>query len=251
MRSQAANGRASDVGGTMFYSKWGASVPAGGTFFLNWRPPPPRSPGGRATRGDPAEPGVATPFSTSSPADTYAATPSPPVQTWQPPVAIQPTSTVGYAGFWLRFVAAIIDGLILLAVRKILFLPFGIRTGMGMGMGMGGIFRGGRQPQDFSALMPMLGLMFRIAIISALIQWLYFSLMESSVWQATLGKKALGLTVTDLEGRRISFGRATGRYFAKILSTLTIGIGYLMAGFTAKKQALHDMIAGTLVLRKL
>jgi uncharacterized RDD family membrane protein YckC len=233
----------------MFCSKCGASVPAGATFCSNCGQPVAGYSVGQANPGETAEPAVATPVSTSSPADTYAATPSPPVQTWQPPVAIQPTSTVGYAGFWLRFVAAIIDGLILLAVRKILFLPFGIRTGMGMGMG--GIFRGGRQPQDFSALMPMLGLMFRIAIISALIQWLYFSLMESSVWQATLGKKALGLTVTDLEGRRISFGRATGRYFAKILSTLTIGIGYLMAGFTAKKQALHDMIAGTLVLRKL
>ena len=233
----------------MFCSKCGASVPAGATFCSNCGQPVAGYSVGQANPGEPAEPAVATPVSTSSPADTYAATPSPPVQTWQPPVAIQPTSTVGYAGFWLRFVAAIIDGLILLAVRKILFLPFGIRTGMGMGMG--GIFRGGRQPQDLSALMPMLGLMFRIAIISALIQWLYFSLMESSVWQATLGKKALGLTVTDLEGRRISFGRATGRYFAKILSTLTIGIGYLMAGFTAKKQALHDMIAGTLVLRKL
>jgi uncharacterized RDD family membrane protein YckC len=233
----------------MFCSKCGASVPAGATFCSNCGQPVAGYSVGQANPGETAEPAVATPVSTSSPADTYAATPSPPVQTWQPPVAIQPTSTVGYAGFWLRFVAAIIDGLILLAVRKILFLPFGIRTGMGMGMG--GIFRGGRQPQDLSALMPMLGLMFRIAIISALIQWLYFSLMESSVWQATLGKKALGLTVTDLEGRRISFGRATGRYFAKILSTLTIGIGYLMAGFTAKKQALHDMIAGTLVLRKL
>lgn len=233
----------------MFCSKCGASVPAGATFCSNCGQPVAGYSVGQANPGEPDEPAVATPVSTSSPADTYAATPSPPVQTWQPPVAIQPTSTVGYAGFWLRFVAAIIDGLILLAVRKILFLPFGIRTGMGMGMG--GIFRGGRQPQDLSALMPMLGLMFRIAIISALIQWLYFSLMESSVWQATLGKKALGLTVTDLEGRRISFGRATGRYFAKILSTLTIGIGYLMAGFTAKKQALHDMIAGTLVLRKL
>ena len=233
----------------MFCSKCGASVPADATFCSNCGQPIAGCAVGQTNPVDPAEPAVTTPAARSFPAGSYA-TPPPPIQTWQPPpAAVQPVSTVGYAGFWLRFVAAIIDGLILLAVRKILFLPFGIRTGMGMGMG--GIFRGGRQPQDFSALMPMLGLMFRIAIISALIQWLYFSLMESSVWQATLGKKALGLTVTDLEGRRISFGRATGRYFAKILSTLTIGIGYLMAGFTAKKQALHDMIAGTLVLRKL
>ena len=94
-------------------------------------------------------------------------------------------------------------------------------------------------------------MLFRSTMISTIIQWLYFSLTESSSWQATLGKKALGLTVTDLEGRRIGFGRATGRYFAKYLSTLILFIGWLMAGFTEKKQALHDMMAGTLVLRKL
>jgi uncharacterized RDD family membrane protein YckC len=117
-------------------------------------------------------------------------------------------------------------------------------------MGLHGLFHG-RHPQDLGELMPLLGLMIRVAIISAILQWLYFSLMESSVWQATVGKKLLGLTVTDLEGRRISFGRATGRYFAKIISSLILFIGYMMAGFTEKKQALHDMIAGTLVLRKL
>jgi uncharacterized RDD family membrane protein YckC len=139
----------------------------------------------------------------------------------------------------------IIDFIVIYAVRAILFKPFGI----GMGMGIG-VFHG-RQPRDFAEIAPMLGMLIRVAIISAIMQWLYFSLMESSVWQATLGKKALGLTVTDLEGRRIGFGRATGRYFAKILSSLTLFIGYMMAGFTEKKQALHDIIAGTLVLRKL
>jgi len=162
---------------------------------------------------------------------------------WQAPVA---RPTVAYAGFWLRFVAVIIDFIVIYCVRALIFLPFGITTGMGMH----GMFHG-RHPQDIGELIPMLALVIRIAIISAVIQWLYFSLMESSSWQATLGKKALGLTVTDLEGRRIGFGRATGRYFAKIISTLILFIGYMMAGFTEKKQALHDMIAGTLVLRKL
>jgi uncharacterized RDD family membrane protein YckC len=155
-------------------------------------------------------------------------------------------STVGYAGFWLRFVAVIIDFILIHFVRGIIFLPFGI----GMGMGLHGLLHG-RHPQDIGELLPLLGLMVRVTIITAILQWLYFSLMESSVWQATVGKKLLGLTVTDLEGRRISFGRATGRYFAKIISALILFIGYLMAGFTEKKQALHDMIAGTLVLRKL
>jgi uncharacterized RDD family membrane protein YckC len=88
-------------------------------------------------------------------------------------------------------------------------------------------------------------------IIRTILHWLYFALMESSTWQATLGKKALGLEVTDLEGKRIGFGRASGRFFGKILSVLILWIGFIMAGFTEKKQALHDMLAGTLVIRKL
>ena len=96
-------------------------------------------------------------------------------------------------------------------------------------------------------MLPRLFLSMTINIVG---QWLYFSLMESSSWQATLGKKALGLYVTDLEGNRITFARATGRYFAKLISSLTLLIGYIMAGFTEKKQALHDMIAGCLVMRK-
>jgi uncharacterized RDD family membrane protein YckC len=75
--------------------------------------------------------------------------------------------------------------------------------------------------------------------------------MESSAWQATLGKKILGLKVTDLSGNRITFARASGRFFGKILSGMILGIGFLMAGFTARKQALHDILAGCLVLRQL
>jgi uncharacterized RDD family membrane protein YckC len=83
-----------------------------------------------------------------------------------------------------------------------------------------------------------------------MVSWLYWALLESSRWQATLGKKMLGLQVTDLEGRRISFARATGRYFGKVISTLLLLVGFAMAGFTEKKQALHDMIASCLVLKK-
>ena len=75
------------------------------------------------------------------------------------------------------------------------------------------------------------------------------SSMESSRRQATLGKMALGIRVTDLDGRRVSFARASGRWFGKILSSLIFGIGYLMVAFTEKKQGLHDMIAGTRVMR--
>jgi uncharacterized RDD family membrane protein YckC len=99
--------------------------------------------------------------------------------------------------------------------------------------------------------MPLMGAFIRLAFIRTVLNWLYYALLESSTWQATLGKKALGLEVTDVEGRRISFGRATGRFFAKIISALILFIGFIMAGFTERKQALHDMIAGTLVIRKL
>ncbi len=85
---------------------------------------------------------------------------------------------------------------------------------------------------------------------NAVAAWLYFALMESSSRQATLGKMLVGIMVTDLDGGRISFGRATGRHFAMILSALTCYIGFVMAAFTERKQALHDMIAGTLVVRK-
>jgi uncharacterized RDD family membrane protein YckC len=81
------------------------------------------------------------------------------------------------------------------------------------------------------------------------VSWLYSALMERSSKQATLGKMALGIRVTDLDGNRIGFGKATGRYFAKILSALILGIGFLMVAFTQRKQGLHDMLAGTLVMR--
>jgi uncharacterized RDD family membrane protein YckC len=81
------------------------------------------------------------------------------------------------------------------------------------------------------------------------VSWFYFSWMESSKFQATLGKMAMGIVVTDTNGQRISFGRATGRYFAKYISGFLLAIGYIMAAFTERKQALHDMIAGTVVSR--
>jgi uncharacterized RDD family membrane protein YckC len=87
-------------------------------------------------------------------------------------------------------------------------------------------------------------------IVGITLGWLYFALMESSSKQGTLGKIALGIKVTDLSGNAISFGRATARHFGKILSTIILLAGYLMVAFTAKKQGLHDMIAGCLVVNK-
>ena len=87
-------------------------------------------------------------------------------------------------------------------------------------------------------------------ILSFFLQWLYYAGMESSPLKATLGKWAVGAYVTDLDGGRISFAKATGRYFGKIISGLILGIGYLMAGFSNDKQALHDQMAGCFVWRK-
>jgi uncharacterized RDD family membrane protein YckC len=94
----------------------------------------------------------------------------------------------------------------------------------------------------------LVSLLVRLAF-SVLVKWIYEAALESSPRQATVGKMALGLRVTDLEGRRISFARASGRHFAKYISGMIFLIGYIMAGFTERKQALHDMIAGTLVGR--
>lgn len=103
--------------------------------------------------------------------------------------------------------------------------------------------------------MPIMG---TFLIASAIISWLYWGLCESSSWQATLGKKALGLYVTDTDGNRATFGRTSGRFFAGrfIWSIPYLGGMYglvdaICAGVTARKQAIHDMIAGCLVLRRL
>jgi uncharacterized RDD family membrane protein YckC len=81
-------------------------------------------------------------------------------------------------------------------------------------------------------------------------EWLYFAILESSSWQATLGKKTLGLAVVNADGTRLTFGRACVRYVAKIVSGITLCIGYMMAGWTSQKRALHDMIAETLVVKR-
>jgi uncharacterized RDD family membrane protein YckC len=152
---------------------------------------------------------------------------------------------VTYAGFWLRFVAFIIDAIIIavatLPFRLVLGAMFGIR------MGLMGPQRISSPDMIVGSLLPMMMLSL---VVNMVVNWLYFAFCESSSWQATLGKKALGLEVTDLDGNRISFARASGRFFGKIISGATLLIGYIIAGFTEKKQALHDLMAGTLVIRK-
>jgi uncharacterized RDD family membrane protein YckC len=155
--------------------------------------------------------------------------------------------SAGYAGFWLRFVAAVLDFIVLLVPSA----PLGILVfasllpAIAIARGNPGLF--------MAAFLPRI--LFFVLLIVAL-KWLYWALMESSSWQATLGKKALGLYVTDLAGARVSFGRASGRFFAgRGLSHVPLGglyylVDCICAGVTDKKQAVHDMIAGCLVMRK-
>jgi len=134
-------------------------------------------------------------------------------------------------------VAAIIDGILV----ELVVLPVGAVVGAMIGAA------------GYAVDMPGIGIRMVSFIIGGtvgvLANWIYEAAMESSSKQATVGKMALGLKVTDLEGRRLSFARATGRHFAKYVSNLTLLIGYIMAGFTQRKQALHDIIAGTVVQR--
>jgi uncharacterized RDD family membrane protein YckC len=172
---------------------------------------------------------------------------------------IDPSLMAPYAGFWLRVVAYLIDSVVLTlafaAVVAIFILSFGMRFFRGLVPGMYGTTNVSYQPgYPAHPFFPAaaLGIILVLLPVTIVSTWLYYGLMESSIRQGTLGKMALGLFVTDLQGRRLSFGRATGRFFAKIITGLVpLFIGYMMAGFTQKKQALHDMIAGCLVLKKI
>jgi len=87
-------------------------------------------------------------------------------------------------------------------------------------------------------------------IVGFFIAWLYYALLESSTWQGTIGKKIAGISVCDMEGKRISFWRASSRYFMHILSNITMLIGYIMPVFTEKKQTLHDIVSGCVLVKK-
>lgn len=143
---------------------------------------------------------------------------------------------VVYAGFMRRFAAFLLDGLILGAIN------FGLIFVLALLFGLSVLGHGGKPDAgDTAVFLLIYPLVFGVAL-------LYWSLQESSAHQATLGKRALGIKVTDLDGRRISWSHAVGRWFATALSYITLYIGFLMAGFTERKQALHDMVASTLVV---
>jgi uncharacterized RDD family membrane protein YckC len=154
-----------------------------------------------------------------------------------------------YAGFWLRFVAYIIDIIIVYVAQSFIFVPvFGL-MGISFASNVGDM-----QNMSDAEAMGMIGSMMAVMgttiLLATAISILYWTLMESSKYQATVGKMALGLKVTDVEGKNLDFVKALIRNLCKIISTMILYIGYMMAGFTDKKQGLHDMIAGTLVVKK-
>lgn len=210
------------MNGTFFCNKCGAQNAADSQFCSRCGAPTTAASGGfAAASGPPSASPYSAPYSAAAP----------------PYQAMAPIAGVRYGGFWIRVVAAIIDAIIL----RVVVAPIGIIFG-GLGLA-GGMMTG----------IPHLGMHLLgggVAFIFLLFgSWLYEAFMESSSYQATLGKMIFGMKVTDLYGNRISFERATGRHFAKWLSAMILFIGYIMVGLTERKQGLHDLLAGTLVQR--
>ena len=179
-----------------------------------------------ATYGTPVQPGVGVPGYLTP-----------------PPGAV--TYFRGYAGFWIRFLAILIDGMVLGIPLSVMFLIMFAGTGMFAKLQS----QVGQSEPDPTVMAGFMGLIFLFALVNLVLQWLYEAAMTSSSKQGTLGKMALGLRVVDKNGNRLSFLHATGRHFAKLINGFTMNIGYIVAGFTERKQGLHDMIAGTYVIK--
>ena len=139
---------------------------------------------------------------------------------------------IEYAGFWKRVAAALIDSLVMLIPSMIL----GFIIGFSMAL---------NDPYVTDYELEIV-----VNIMSIVTWWLYSAVFESSNFMATPGKMALGIVVTDYQNQKISFAQASGRHFGKIISGIIIGIGFIMAAFTEKKQGLHDIMSGTLIVNK-
>lgn len=154
-----------------------------------------------------------------------------------------------YAGFWLRFVAFVIDWIIVYVLQSFVLVPF---------LAVLGITFASQMPDpDNITNAEAMGMVASIVaagavatLISTVVGVFYWTLMESSKYQATIGKLALGLRVTDMDGKNLDFVKALIRNLSKIISGLILLIGYIMAAFTEKRQGLHDIIANTLVVKK-
>lgn len=149
---------------------------------------------------------------------------------------------VVYAGFWKRVAAYFIDYFVVTAITYALMIPLGMVMAVGIGASAAS-----DDPFAGGASVALMGLIY---LVSIAIPMLYFAWMHASGTQATLGKMAVGIKVVRGDGSRITFWRGVGRLFATILSSLILMIGWLMAAFTERKQALHDVVCDTLVVDK-
>ena len=145
------------------------------------------------------------------------------------------------AGFWRRLGAAVVDAILLAAVLALQSLVIVSLTVIGMTIAA---------PHASNIELPAAQILVAIVIVQLIISWLYSALLTSSAWRATLGKRLAGIEVTDLRGDPISFARATARYATKRLALMTFYFGFLMCAVSASRQSLHDLIAGTLVVRR-
>lgn len=215
----------------MFCPRCGSTVPEGATYCPHC--------GAAQTQATVPAPLAAGPE--PAPPAWSAPAPAAPATAWSTAPAPAPgASATSYAGFWRRFWALVIDSILISMVT----VPIQVMVGVPWAFSMHDM--NNFDPERLASLISA-GLLVRCA--QTVLTWGYVALMQSSSRQATLGMMALGIRVTDLEGRRITFARATGRYFASILSALTLGIGYLIQLFTQRRQTLHDLIAGTLILQ--
>ncbi len=150
------------------------------------------------------------------------------------------TGEVVYAGFWKRTAALMIDALVVTVAYYVVMIV----AVLVFGVGLSGLFtgNGAGSPGTLALLMGALYLAY------PLISGVYYVGMESSSTQATLGKMAVGIKVTDNTGHRLGRGQAIGRWASHLLCYLTLYVGYIMAAFTERKRGLHDMVASTLVV---
>jgi uncharacterized RDD family membrane protein YckC len=162
----------------------------------------------------------------------------------------QENGTFVYAGFWWRYLAYLLDFFILSVGGGLLRIGTQDSTNTMGQMPVTGMTYHYHIASPWTIFLAIGVVLLVLGIISFILA-IYFVLFECSRFRATPGKLVCGLIVVDLEGNRISFWRATARHFAKLLSILTLAIGFMMAGWTHRNQALHDKVAGCLVLKSL
>jgi uncharacterized RDD family membrane protein YckC len=161
-----------------------------------------------------------------------------PIKTFSVLTDNRPMSEPLYAGFWRRLVAAVLDQIILLVGRAFIY---------------GALILMVYAMIHFAEVQHLQIVIFSILgvclfFVDIWLTWIYFALLESSSYQGTPGKLAMGIRVWHKEKRALTFEEATVRYFAKILSRMTIMIGYILCAFSSRKQALHDFVAGSVLV---